>query len=73
MRVPVAVGEARPVDDHGVIEQGRIAFFDALQLAHPLGELLHVIGIDLRDFLNQIRLAAMMRERVMAVGIPISR
>ena len=36
--------------------------------SHPAGELLHVIGVDLRHLFHQIFLIAMVGERMVAVG-----
>ena len=46
--VPVSIGKPGAIDDHGVVEQGGIAFLNGFQLLHPTGELTHVIGVDLK-------------------------
>ena len=36
--VTIAIAESRTVDDHAVIEEGRIAFLHRLELAYVVGE-----------------------------------
>src|ERR1035441_8260225 len=56
------------IGDFLLIEQAAVAFLRGLHFFDEAGELLHVILVDLSHLLHQVRLVAVVRERVMAVG-----
>src|ERR1039457_2610531 len=53
--VDVPVAQTAAVDDHGVIEQRSIAILNRLEPVDEVGELLHVMDVDLGDLLHQVR------------------
>ena len=66
--VAVAVADAAAVDDHRVVKQRAIALTDRLQLAEQVGELFDVKAVDLLDLFMLVRVAAVVREVVVAFG-----
>ena len=51
-----------------MVEQTSITVLGSLELLEEVREELDVEGINLRDFLNEVRVAAMVRQRMMRVG-----
>ena len=68
--VPVAIGQSRAVDDHAVVEQCAVAFFDGLQFGQPGCDLRNVILVDLTHLLHQVRFALVVSQRMVAVRDP---
>lgn len=56
----VAVGQAAPVQDHGVVEQCAVAIRRPRQFADKFAEQLHVVAIDPAHLFDQIGIALMM-------------
>ena len=73
MNVIIAVRQSRPVDDHRMVQQGSITFFDSLDLRQPLSELPHMITVDAGNFFYQFGNVTMVGQGMMPSGIPISR
>jgi len=67
VQVLVAVGKSAAVADHGVIEQGRIAFLVVLEFPQERGEQLDVIGIDRGNLVQKDRIHLVVRDRMVAV------
>ena len=65
--VGVAVADAAAVDDHAVVEQRAVALGDRLQLLEQVSQLGDVELVDLLDLLLLGRVAAVVREVVVAV------
>ena len=68
VRVRVAVGDAAAIDDHAIVEERALAFAHGLQAFEEVGELRHVEAIDLRQLRLLLRIAAVVRDVVMAIG-----
>ena len=69
VRVPVAVGVTRSVNDHRIVQHR--ATVDILRLVQTLQEtreMLHVVAVDPRDLPHQVRVIAMMRTIVVSLG-----
>ena len=58
--VAVAVADAAAVDDHGVVEEGPVAFADRFELAQQVSELLDVESVDLPELLVLLLVTAVM-------------
>ena len=67
-RVPVAVGDARAVQDRHVVEQRAVAVRRRLQLGQVLREQLRVIAVDLRHLLDQLGNVVVVRQRMVRLG-----
>ena len=59
---------AHPYRIGGVVEQRAVAIRSGFQLFEERGEQLDVEAVDLRHLLDEIRMAAMMSERMMRIG-----
>ena len=65
--VAIAVRQAAPVDDHGVVEQGAVAVGRRAKLADEVGELLHVVAVDLGDVGDLFGVAFVVAQAVVGV------
>ena len=59
--MPVAVADARAVDEHDVVEQGARAFLNRLHFAQQVGQLLHVECVNLLDLFLFLLVPGVMR------------
>ena len=66
--VHIRVAHAAAEHDDRVIEQRAVAVGRGLQLLEVIGEQRHVIGVDLRQLLQLLRIVAVMRRRVVRLG-----
>ena len=70
MRMTIAVRQTGTINDHRILKQIRVAFLRTLQLLHPSRKLLHVVLVDLRHLLHQVRLVHVVRQRMMPIRNP---
>src|SRR5688500_3327641 len=68
MRVLVRIAQAAAIEQYRVIEQTAVAVGCGLQLLEKVAELLHLIGVDLREFLQLTRIVPVMRQPMMRFG-----
>ena len=68
MVVGVAVVDAAAVGDHGVVEEGAVAFRDLVEPAEQIGQLPRVEEVDEPELGLLGEIAAVVREVVMALG-----
>ena len=66
MVMAIAIADAAAVNHSRVVEQRAIAIGRRFQFRVEFRELLHVIAIDLRNFVHQCRVVAMMLKPVVA-------
>ena len=66
--VAVAIPDAGAVEEHHVVEQGAVAFFDCLQFGDEVGQVLGVELVDLGDLFELGFVAAVVRAVMMAFG-----
>src|SRR5450755_5100216 len=67
VQMAIAVGKARPVDDHAIVEQRPIAFPNGPHLGDPRRELPHMIAVDPCHLFDHVRLIPMMRQGMVTI------
>ena len=68
MSVAVTVADRAAVDDHRVVEQRAVAVGGGPELLDEVSEQLQVVRVDAGDLLHELRVAAMVGERMVRVG-----
>src|SRR5438046_6363978 len=64
----VSVAQRAAVQDRGMIEQRTVSVRHSFQTLDKPGEQLDMEDVDLRDLLDKVGMAAMMRERMVRIG-----
>ena len=67
-RVLIRIAHAAAVEDQRVIEQRAVAVGRRVQLLQELGEQLDVVGVDLGDLGDVLRVVAVVRDRMVLLG-----